>query len=91
MANYASVILTVLLNDERGTANNISNSNSVGYIREMAEAFARTGRGHLVMDIPKDEEKRGYNMMDIFSLDANRLEQLGWRTLFNMEEGTVRH
>ena len=86
----ASAILTVLLNGEKGTAYNISNRNSVISIREMAEAFAKAGNVDLIMDIPTEEEKRGYNMMDNSSLDACRLENLGWRALIDMEEGAIK-
>lgn len=86
----ASAILTVLLNGVRGCAYNISNKDAVVSIREMAEAMAKAGHVKIVFENPSDLEKKGYNMMDNSSLDASRLEALGWKALFNMEEGAKR-
>ena len=35
-------------------------------------------------------EKKGYNMMSNSSLDATKLEQLGWRALFDLQQGATR-
>lgn len=86
----ASAILTVLLNGESSSVYNISNKDSVVTIREMAEAFAEAGNVHLVISTSTTAEKRGFNMMDNSSLDATRLEGLGWKALFGMREGAKR-
>lgn len=83
----ASAILTVLLNGEKGNAYNISNKDSVVTIREMAEAFAKAGNKHIIFEIPSTEEKKSYNLMNNSSLNAEKLEQLGWKAWFNMQEG----
>ncbi len=83
----ASAILTVLLNGETLAAYNISNRESVVTIRQMAEAFAKAGNVKLLVAEASEAEKKGYNMMDNSSLDATRLEALGWKAFFGMEEG----
>ena len=86
----ASAILVVLLNGEPATVYNVSNKESVVTIREMAEAFAEAGNVRLEITESTEAEKRGYNMMDNSSLDATRLENLGWKAMFRMKEGAKR-
>lgn len=85
-----SAILTVLINGESGQAYNISNRDSIITIRELAECFAEASGRRVVFEIPTEKEKAGYNLMSNSSLDAQRLERLGWSGLFPPERG-VRH
>lgn len=83
----ATAILTVLLSGKTAAAYNISNKQSIISIREIAELFAEGGNGKLVFDIPAEDEKAGYNLMDMSALDSTALEDLGWRAVVNAEEG----
>lgn len=83
----ATAILTVLLNGKTAVAYNISNKQSIISIREIAELFAENGDGKLVFDIPADDEKAGYNLMDMSALDSAALEDLGWQAIVSAEEG----
>lgn len=85
-----SAILTVLLNGERGNAYNISNKNSIASIREMAEVLAKEGNVEVVYENPTDAEKKSYNLMDNSALDAHKLELLGWKAVFDLNEGVKR-
>lgn len=83
----ASAVLTVLLNGASGEAYNISNKNSIVTIRELAEALAREGGRSIVFENPTDAEKKGYNLMSNSSLDAEKLEMLGWKAQFDLKAG----
>lgn len=84
----ASALLTVLLNGEKGNAYNISNSNSIVTISEIARALANAANTEVVYDEMSDFEKQGANMMTNSSLDSKKLEALGWSAEFSLEEGT---
>ncbi len=86
----ASAILATLINGNKGEAYNISNSNSIVTIREMAESFAYAGGVNIVFETPSDIEKKNYNMMDNSSLDSTKLEGLGWCAIFNMADGSAK-
>lgn len=86
----ATAILTVMLHGTKGSAYNISNPNSVVTIRQMAEALARAGCSHVTFRQPTAKERGSYNLMTNSSLRAERLMTLGWRPLFDMDEG-ARH
>lgn len=83
----ASAILTVLLNGVNCEAYNISNKDSVVSIRDIAGQLAISGGRKIVFDNPSDAEKKGYNLMSNSSLNAEKLEALGWKACFNLEEG----
>lgn len=86
----ASAILAVLVKGENGNAYNISNKDSVVSIREIAEALAAQAGTRVLFENPSDVEKRGYNLMDNSSLDATKLESLGWHACFDLQAGVER-
>lgn len=83
----ASAILKVLLDGESSHAYNISNPNSVISIRHMAEIVAKAGNVQLLMDLPTEEEKKGFNPMSNSSLNSERLQKLGWKGMFDAKTG----
>lgn len=83
-----SAILTVLLNGKSGEAYNISNRNSISTIRDIAEAYAFAGNKKVIFEKASDIEKESYSMMTNSSLDATKLESLGWTGIFNLIKGT---
>lgn len=83
----ASAILKVLLRGENCRAYNISNPDSVINIRKMAELLANSAGVQLKMELPSEEEKKGFNPMSNSSLDSTELLALGWRGLFDAETG----
>lgn len=83
----ARAILTVLTQGECGQAYNISNKNSVVSIRQVAEELAKCAGTKVVFENPSDEEAKGYNLMDNSALDATKLESLGWKAEYSLEDG----
>ena len=83
----ASAMLKVLLSGENGEAYNISNPDSIISIKQMAEILANAGKVEMKIELPTDEEKKGFNPMSNSSLDSNNLRKLGWRGSFNAEKG----
>lgn len=83
----ASAILTVLLNGKTGEAYNISNPNSVITIRKLAETLATIAHVSVDFDLPTQDEKQSYNLMDNSSLNAEKLLALGWKPRYSIEQG----
>lgn len=83
----ATAILTVLLKGECGQAYNISNKNAVINIRDMAALLAKAGGVQLIQEIPDSAAKAAFNPMDNSSLNAEKLEGLGWEGVFDAEKG----
>lgn len=85
-----SAIIISMINGNSGEAYNISNKNSVISIRQMAECFAKEMNKDIVFECANAVEKQRFNMMDNSSLNAQKLELLGWNGLFNMSSGAKR-
>ena len=83
----ASAIFKVLLSGENCHAYNISNPDSTITIKELGEFLARAGNVELRIELPSDEEKKGFNPMRNSSLEARSLLDLGWRGCFDAEAG----
>ena len=83
----ASAILFVLLNGKNGEAYNISNKQSVVTIKDLAEEMAEYAGVDVTYEVPSDNEVKGYNMMTNSSLNAEKLEQLGWSAVFDIKQG----
>ena len=84
-----SAMVTVLLDGQTATAYNISNPDSVVTIRQMAEGFAHAAGRKIIFENPSDVETKSYNLMDNSALDAQRLIDLGWKGLFDLQSGVA--
>lgn len=83
----ASAMLKVLLSGENGHAYNISNPDSIISIKEMAQILAKSAGVELRMELPTDEERKGFNPMSNSSLESTSLLELGWSGCFDAETG----
>lgn len=83
----ASAILKVLLCGENCHAYNISNPDSIISIKGIAEILAESAGVHLKMELPTEEERKGFNPMSNSSLDSTTLLNLGWRGCFDAATG----
>lgn len=80
-------ILYVLCKGNNKEAYNISDSNSVVSIREMADIIAGIGNKKVVINAPSEVEKRGFNVVNKELLDSSKLKMLGWQAKNDMKSG----
>lgn len=83
----ASAILTVLTRGQKCHAYNIADPETVISIRQMAEILTACAGSSLRMELPTDEERKGFNPMSNSSLDGTSLADLGWHGCFDAETG----
>lgn len=83
----ASAMLSILTSGQRDNAYNISNPNSICTISELAAAAAKIGGVRVDFQAPTHKEKNVFNLMDNSSLNSAKLETLGWKPYFNLEDG----
>ena len=85
----ASALLTVLLNGESDNAYNISNSQSICSISDIAKAIAAAAG----VAMRNESESLGgsalHNLMDNSSLNSAKLEALGWTPRFSLNAGVA--
>lgn len=86
-------LLTVLLKGKNGEAYNISNPDTFGSIREMAEMLIREypeSGSKLVFDIPEDANQYGYAPTSRMLINSDKLQALGWKPTVGLSEMFVR-
>lgn len=83
----ASAILAVLIKGESKQAYNISASQAIVTIREMAEAFAKAGNVEIKFDLPTEAETKTYSKTPCSALNSEKIEALGWKAYFDMNLG----
>ena len=88
MLDCATAILKILLNGKSGEAYNISNPDSIINIKTLAELYAKIGSVSVLYQKPTLKEAAAFNPMKNSSLNSKKLQELGWRGLFDAETGT---
>lgn len=83
----ATAILTVLKNGENYNAYNIANKNSIISIRDLAETIAKYSGRKILFEIPTETEKASYNPVTRSVLSEEKLLNLGWKPIWNIEDG----
>lgn len=83
----ASAMLKVLLCGENCHAYNISNPDSIISIKDMAEILSKSAGVELRMELPTEEERKGFNPMSNSSLESASLTGLGWHGCFDADTG----
>lgn len=93
VVDCVSAMLHILLKGENGHAYNIADASSNISIKELAEMIAEIGGRKVVIDLPSDAEKAGFNVVSKSIFSTNRLTSLGWKLQGNMKtklENTIR-
>ncbi|MCR5784400.1 MAG: NAD-dependent epimerase/dehydratase family protein [Eubacterium sp.] len=79
----------VLLCAPNGEAYNIADNRSDASVRVLAETIAKAGGTKVVFDIPNDTDKKGFSKVTRAVLNGDKLRNLGWKPMWNLEEGTL--
>lgn len=87
VADCVDALFFILLKGECGQAYNIADKKSNITIREIAETIAEIGGKKVVIDVPDDDEKRGFNPVTKSVFSTDKLEKLGWRINTHIYEG----
>ena len=80
-------ILAVLFKGEVGKNYNISNSNSIVSIVELAKLIASLCGKKVVFCYPSDIESKGFSKPQNCILDNTKLCKLGWQGLYDIKSG----
>ena len=83
----AEAILLLMLEGETGGAYNISDSESILTLAELAENLAKLAGTKVIFELPDEAEQAGYSTATKAVLDASRLEALGWKAKVHIKEG----
>ena len=81
-----SALLYILLKGKSGEAYNVADRTSVVTIRQLAEMIAHIAGRKVVMQVPSDNEKKGFTPIKRAVFDTAKLEALGWSVSGTMDE-----
>lgn len=79
VVDCVSGLLHILLKGKCGEAYNIADGESNISIRELAETIASIGGRDVVIDVPDNDENRGFNPVTKSVYSTEKLESLGWK------------
>lgn len=85
--DVVSALLTILYKGKLGEAYNVSDKNSIYYLKEIAYMMAQYYNIDVEYHIPTEIEKKGYTVIKDAILDSEKLEQLGWKPQVEMCNG----
>ncbi len=86
----ALALLRVLLSGESGQAYNLANPDSILSVREFAEQIAAAAGTNVRYELPSDAERAGFSQITRATLNADKLNRLGFRARFGLQEGVRR-
>ena len=84
VVDCVSALLYILLKGDNGEAYNIADESSNITIRELAEMIAAIAGKKVRIELPTDEEKKGFNVVSKSLFSTSKLEKLGWGVEGNM-------
>jgi len=87
VADCVSGIFTAMLNGANGEAYNIANAVSRVTIAEFAGILADKAGKNCIVKAPDENERREHTPVGYAVLDASKLEQLGWRGKYDIDQG----
>ena len=86
VVDCASAILYILFKGKEGQAYNIADESSNISIKALAEMIAKIGGKKVIIEMPSDIEKAGYNIVTKSVFSTSKLQNLGWKPMHDMKE-----
>lgn len=90
VVDCVSALLYILLKGERGHAYNVADNNSNVTIKQLAEIIANIGKRRVVIDIPSEMEKQGYNVVRKSIYSIKKVSELGFKAFTALNEGFIK-
>ena len=85
--DVVSALLYLLFNGIAGEAYNIANRESTTTICQLASLIADLTGTSVVYQTPNEEEAKGYSKPQDSVLSPDKINQLGWKARYNLNEG----
>ena len=78
VVDCANGIMHILLKGENGVAYKNADENSKVTIKELAEMISTIGGKKVIIDLPSDIEKKGFNLVSKSVFSTKLLKGIGW-------------
>ena len=87
VADVVSALLTILLKGENNEAYNIASQNGNIMLRDFAKTLAEVAEVDVSFAEPTEVELKGGSKVMNSTLNAEKLQNLGWKSLFGLRDG----
>lgn len=87
VADAAIALLLILTEGVSGEAYNIANEKSDITLKELAAHLANAAGTKVVFELPDQKERAGYSAATKAILNAGKIEALGYRSMFPIDQG----
>lgn len=79
-------LLYLLANGENGEAYNIAVTEFDLLLKDLAQSLAALNKKEVIFDLPDEEERKGFSTAYQAILATEKIESLGWKSLFELNE-----
>lgn len=79
-------LLYLLANGKNGDAYNIAVPEFDLHLKDLAKGLANLNKKEVIFDLPDEEESKGFSTASQAILDSVKIESIGWKPLFDLNE-----
>lgn len=90
VSDIATGILFCMLNGENGEAYNIADKNSDITLKDLSQIIAQKSNTKVCFELPDSVEQKGFSKATKAILNSDKIEKLGWKAKYSIEEGIER-
>ncbi|HBJ1651644.1 NAD(P)-dependent oxidoreductase [Clostridium botulinum] len=90
ISDAVSGILACLFWGKTGEAYNIADDSCNISLRDIAEIIADFSGKNIIFEIPDEVESAGYSKATKAVLDSEKLQNLGWKAMYDIKDGLIR-
>lgn len=87
VADACSAILKILIDGKSREAYNVSFEKSNINLHDLAYEIANQSNLKVIHELPNEVESKGYSVMPSAILDSTKLNQMGWKAIYNIHDG----
>lgn len=89
-SDAATAIIKTMLDGKNGEAYNIADSKSNIKLKDLAHLVSSKAEKSVIFKIPETTEAKGYSKSTLALLDSEKINNLGWKPKYTIEEGVER-
>ena len=90
VADAITAILYCVFNGESGQAYNVADETMDIVLKDLAAIIAKFAGTNVVFELPDQTEKAGYSKATKAVMSGEKLQQMGWKPMYRMQEGINR-
>lgn len=89
-SDAAAAIIKTMLDGKNGEAYNIADSKSNIKLKDLAHLVSSKAEKSVIFKLPETTEAKGYSKSTVALLDSEKINNLGWKPKYTIEEGVER-